>query len=149
MPLRQGSPDCIWSSKNLVAFIFEAKTKKSNDFLTIGEVRQIIALPDEVRNNEKLLVPSNLLPICVTEVNKIAKQEQHSAVKFHLLRVRDLEELSQNWFRRLLTIHKRAFKDNDLLRLQIQHALITQRMDENGLHDKLCKALGNEVLHAS
>lgn len=148
VPSRQGSPDCIWSSKNLVDCIFEAKTKKSNDFLTIEEVRQIIALPDEVKNNEKLNVPSNLLPICVTEVNKIAEQEQHSAVKFHLLRVRDLEELAQNWFKRLLTIHRRAFKDNDLLRLQIQHALITQRMNENGLHDKLCKTLASEVLHA-
>ena len=148
VPSRQGSPDCIWSSKNMAAFIFEAKTKKSNDFLTIEEVRQIIALPEEVKNNEGLQVPGNLLPVCITEVSKIAKQEQHSAVKFHIFRLRDLEVLARNWFGRLLTVHRRAFKDKDLLRLQIQHALITQRMDDNGLHDKLCKTLGSEVLHA-
>ena len=148
VPSRPGSPDCIWSSKGTVTFIFEAKTNKSNDFLTIDEVRQIIALSDEVKNNEKLSVSSNLLPICITDVSKIAKQEQHFSVKFHLLRVQDLEELAKNWSLRLLTIHKRAFKDNDLLRLQIQHALITRRMDEAGLHEKLCKTLASEVLQA-
>ncbi len=146
IPSRQGSPDCIWLSNSTVDFIFEAKTMKINGLLTIEEVRQIIALPDEVRNNEKLNVPSTLFPICITDVSKIAKEEQHNSIKFYILRVRDLEEMAQNWFRRLLTIHKRAFKDNGLLRSQIQQALITQMMVGDGLRNKLCKTRASEVL---
>lgn len=148
VPSRQGSPDCIWSSKGNASFIFEAKTNKTNDFLTIDEVRQITSLPEEVKNNEKLEVLGDLLPICLTDVHKIAKEELHNGQKFYVLRTAELETLAHNWLSRLLAIQHRAFKDVRYLKLQVQHALITQRLTEQDLRIKLCKSKGNEVLKA-
>lgn len=146
VPSRQGSPDCIWSSNGNAAFIFEAKTNKTNDFLAIDEVRQIISMPDEVKNNERLRVESSLLPICITNVRKIAKEEMGLAQKFYVLKTAELEKLAIKWLQRLLSIQKRAFRDENFLKYQIQQALITQRLTEQHLQSALCKVKGNDVL---
>lgn len=148
VPSRQGSPDCIWSSQGNADFIFEAKTNKTNDFLTIDEVRQIISLPDEVKNNEKLEVSADLLTICVTDVEKIAKEEFEMGQKFYVLRTANLETLSKKWLDRLLAIQKRAFKDEHYLRYQIQQALIVQRLTNRDLRNYLYSSKGNNILKA-
>jgi hypothetical protein len=146
VPPRPGAPDCIWSLNGNAAFIFEAKTNKNNDFLTLAEVRQIIPMPDEVKSNEKLGIPSSLLPICITDVHKIAKEEREMGEKFYVLRTVELEELAKNWLYRLLTIQKRAYKDENYLKHMIQHALITQRLTERDLQNKLYRSKGNDAL---
>lgn len=146
VPSRKGSPDCIWSSKDKVDFIFEAKTNKKNDYLTIEEVRQIISIKEEVENNENLKVSSNLLPICITDVQKIAVEESHNGEKFFILRSSELRNLSKNWFSRLQSIQNRAFKDEHYLKYQVQQALITQRLTGKELISKLCKSTGNRIL---
>ena len=146
IPSRQGSPDCIWFSNGNVSFIFEAKTNKTNDYLTIEEVRQIIAIPGEVKSNEKLKVSGDLLPVCVTNVHKIAKEEVHNAQNFYVLRTSEVRKLADDWFSRLSAIQNKVFKDVNYLKLQIQQALINQRLTEQDLRTKLCKSKGIDVL---
>ena len=146
IPSRQGSPDCIWSSNGNVSFIFEAKTNKTNDYLTIEEVRQIIAIPGEVKSNEKLKVSGDLLPVCVTNVHKIAKEEKHNAKNFYVLRTSEVSKLANDWFSRLSDIQNIVFKDINYLKPQIQYALINQRLTEQDLRTKLCKSKGIDVL---
>lgn len=146
VPSRQGSPDCIWKYRSTVAFLFEAKTQKTNDSLSISEVRQIISLTEEVKNNENLDVPANLLPICITDVSRIAKEEFHSATKFYILKTKELELLASRWFRRLLSVNNFASKNSDLLKWKIQYELVGQEMIDQGLRNKLCGKLGSDVL---
>lgn len=145
-PSRDGSPDCIWYSGREVKFIFEAKTDKKNDCLSIKEVRQIISLPEEVKSNEKLEVSSNLLPICITDVQKIADEERHNAEKFFILKTSGIKVLSNDWFKKLLAIQNRAFKDDARLKDQIQRALKTHRLYGTELRAKLCQFKADEIL---
>ena len=146
VPSRPGAPDCIWSLNGTAAYIFEAKTNKKNDIINISEVRQIISMPEEIKSNEKLVVPDNLLPICITDAHEIAREDADLGEKFYVLRTAELKELAKNWLYRLLAIQNRAFKEENYLKSQIEHALITQGLTKQDLQVKLYKSKGNEVL---
>lgn len=145
-PSRQGAPDCIWFLNNTVAYIFEAKTNKKNNIISIGEVRQITSISDEIKDNEKLLVPDNLLPICITDAHEIAKEVVDQGKKFYTLTTVELEEIAKSWLYRLLAIQNRAFKDEVYFESQIESALKTQGLTKNDLKNKFYKLKGNERL---
>jgi hypothetical protein len=146
VPVRDGAPDCIWSLNGRVAYIFEAKTNKKNDIININEVRQIISMPEEIKNNEKLIVQDNLLPICITDVHEIAKEDAHLGAKFYVLRTTELMEIAKSWLYRLLALQNRSFKDELYFESQIEFALSTQGLTKNDLQNKLCRSRGNEIL---
>lgn len=145
-PNRHEAPDCIWYLNDRVAYIFEVKTNKKNGIININEVRQIILMPEEIKSNEKLVVPINVLPICITDAQEIAKEEADLAAKFYVLTTVELMEIAKSWLSRLLAIQNRAFKDEIYFKSQIESALKTQALTKNDLSNKFYKVKGNEKL---
>ncbi len=143
---RIGLPDCVWYINSEVIFIFEAKTDKNNDCLSMNEVRQINSQPEEVRNNENLSVPRDLYVTCLTDCEFVAKEKIQEAYRFHIIKTDEMKVFAETWYDRLMTVHRRAFKDPAYLAIQLQSAMVAQKLDEKNIRAVLNVGLAENRL---
>lgn len=145
-PTRDAAPDCIWHIDHKVYFIFEAKLEKTNDKLSVNEVRQITSQPGEVKTNENMAVSEDFLVTCVTDINRIAIESSNFLDKFYVLRSEEILKFASDWFNKLLSFHKRAFKDRSFLDTLIHASLVGQGYDTKGITERFNSHLGSVLL---